>query len=199
MEDCWLTALYESERARFFRIALRQTGRSDSAEDAVQAAFAAMMQLPTAPPNPVAYARKAVRNAAIDHYRRESVRRRREMESVVLGSAVDSAVSLESESDEIRDALMRLSVQDREVVELKLIEDMSFRQIAELTERPLQTVASRYRRAIDEIRTLVAETPHDERRCGLSPAAAMTSTDGASDIFIKVGHWRRRQEPARRP
>jgi RNA polymerase sigma-70 factor (ECF subfamily) len=49
-------------------------------------------------------------------------------------------------------ALNRIAPDDRELVELKIFAGMTFREIAEITALPQGTVASRYRRALAELR-----------------------------------------------
>ncbi len=49
-------------------------------------------------------------------------------------------------------ALDRLSIEDRELVELKIYAGFTFREIAEITGQPQPTVATRYRRALQSMR-----------------------------------------------
>jgi RNA polymerase sigma-70 factor (ECF subfamily) len=49
-------------------------------------------------------------------------------------------------------ALEMLDDVSREVVELRLHAALTFEEIAELLDRPLPTVASRYRRALEKLR-----------------------------------------------
>jgi RNA polymerase sigma-70 factor, ECF subfamily len=49
-------------------------------------------------------------------------------------------------------ALACLSVAQREIVILRVYAELSFVQIAEVTGEPLPTIASRYRRSLEELR-----------------------------------------------
>ncbi len=52
-------------------------------------------------------------------------------------------------------ALDSLDFESREAVRLHLHGELTFREIGELVGKPLQTVASRYRRAIDSLRKMM--------------------------------------------
>ena len=51
----------------------------------------------------------------------------------------------------------QLPAEQREVVHLKVWEGMTFQEIADLTGESLNTAASRYRYAIEKLRTILAE------------------------------------------
>lgn len=57
-----------------------------------------------------------------------------------------------SNTEELTAALAALPEEQRSVVHLHVWEDLSFREIAELLGLPLQTIASRYRYALDKLR-----------------------------------------------
>ena len=54
--------------------------------------------------------------------------------------------------EQLTHALAALPEEQRSVVHLHVWEDLSFREIAELLGAPLQTIASRYRYALDKLR-----------------------------------------------
>jgi RNA polymerase sigma-70 factor (ECF subfamily) len=55
-------------------------------------------------------------------------------------------------------ALASLPVEQREVVVLKVYEGLSFKEIAELTDISINTIASRYRYAIEKLRGVLSAT-----------------------------------------
>jgi RNA polymerase sigma-70 factor (ECF subfamily) len=57
----------------------------------------------------------------------------------------------------IEEALRTLPPEQREVIHLKLFEGMTFQEIAVITEESINTIASRYRYAIDKLRPLLGE------------------------------------------
>ena len=58
----------------------------------------------------------------------------------------------QDDAEVVAAALGRLTVEDRELVELKVFAGLTFREIADVTGLPQGTVATRYRRAIESMR-----------------------------------------------
>jgi RNA polymerase sigma-70 factor (ECF subfamily) len=67
----------------------------------------------------------------------------------------DDAVAREA-AESVTLALARLDAEDREVIELKTFAGLTFREIGAVLGRPLGTVASRYRAALDRMRAHMA-------------------------------------------
>ncbi len=55
----------------------------------------------------------------------------------------------------IEEAICKLPVAQREVVHMKIFENMTFREIAELLDESINTIASRYKYAIEKLRFLI--------------------------------------------
>jgi len=71
-------------------------------------------------------------------------------------SADDSALQQDMR-DQIESMLSRLSVKYREVIILRFIEDLSYKEIADILKIPSQTVGARISRAKKEMRTIYKE------------------------------------------
>jgi len=67
----------------------------------------------------------------------------------------DESVLSQELRDELASALDRLSPRAKSVVMLHDLEELTFQEIAEACEEPLNTVKSRYRRALGELRKIV--------------------------------------------
>jgi RNA polymerase sigma-70 factor (ECF subfamily) len=151
-DPTWLDELYRRHRRPLFLAAWNILKCSGLAEDAVHSAFVGLAQLRKAPREPKLYAFRAVRNAAIDAARARARRR----EESILAEPPPGILESVSGSDEllmaVAAALNQLDESAREVVELHLHSGLTFREIATLLEEPLQTVAARYRRALDKLR-----------------------------------------------
>jgi RNA polymerase sigma-70 factor (ECF subfamily) len=148
----WLEEIYRQHRRPLFLTAWNVLRCPSLAEDAVHSAFVRLAGLAVLPRDRKLYAFRAVRNAAIDLAR---VRGRR----LELPFDQDDAQPLYSvpttDDDSLvaaQAALMRLDDRSRETVELHLHGGLTFQEIAGLCDEPLQTVAARYRRALDKIR-----------------------------------------------
>ena len=94
-------------------------------------------------------------NLAIDLMRRHSTRQRH-YEQMAAEPLHLFAMTQEPDEQALRetvtDALGELPPEQRAVVHLKLWEDLTFEQIAELLDIPLNTAASRYRDGLDKLR-----------------------------------------------
>jgi RNA polymerase sigma-70 factor, ECF subfamily len=130
-----------------------------SAEDVVQQLFVKMLGKKVfVPPAPLAYLHRATRNASLN-LRRD---RRRETD---LNEAETWFVRPGGNRNDIlplQRALKELPDEQRETVFLKVWAGMTLLEIAEATETPLNTVASRYRYALEKLRGRLGE--HSQKR-----------------------------------
>lgn len=120
-----------------------------SAEDLVQQVFLKLLQgNVSAAQMPLAYLYRAVHNASLNQ--RRDRRREAEMPEGELWfthATVDRAEVLS-----LQNALQELPDEQREAVFLRVWSGMTLKEIAEATETPLNTVASRYRYALEKLR-----------------------------------------------
>ncbi len=148
----WLDELYRQYRQPLFLSAWNILRCSSLAEDAVHSAFVHLAELRKTPRGPKLYAFRAVRNAAVDLSRN---RARRREETIGLQGAPESVGPISADDElltSVKAALDKLDDASREIVELHLHSGLTFREIASVVEEPLQTVASRYRRALEKLR-----------------------------------------------
>jgi len=123
-----------------------------SAEDVVQHLFLNLLRGGGRLRSPVAYFYGAVRNGAINFHR---VRR----QETSLPEGEQWLVSSGKSREEIlalQQALQRLPEEQREVVFLRIWSGLTFQEIADVTEQPLNTVASRFRYALEKLRERLA-------------------------------------------
>ncbi len=143
---------YREHRQALFSYALSLTRHGASAEDAVHDAICRLLARPELPRELRPYTFRCVRNAAVDASRRHP-----KGDEGLL--AVDGA----SDPDGFRLTLFRqveavlweLPTDEMEAVVLRLLADLSFREIAEMKDAPLSTVASWYRRGLARLRQRV--------------------------------------------
>ena len=133
--------------------------------DALQAAMVRVAQNPAhlaGADHPWAYVLRMVRNEAL-----KQMQRKRPMQ--VLSDLVDSWTEdgIEGEREEsaarIRNALQRLPDEQAEVVVLKIWEGMTFAEIAVVVSESANTVASRYRYALEKLSRYLQ--PLDREMC----------------------------------
>ncbi len=138
-----------------YRLALAITGDPAAAEDAVQEAFVRVWRRRgnlASPTRLDGYLHRAVRNAALDQRRRSKARDTLAQGAALLISAEDTP---EAEPERIAKSLLRLSVEQREVVLLRVYEGLPFKQVAARVGAPLGTVHSRFRYAMERLRALL--------------------------------------------
>lgn len=155
MAELDLAQLYARHRQGLFTAALSITGCSARAEDAVHEAFARMCRtIRTGIDDPAAYVFAAVRRAAIDQRRRAgSAAVEMDLSIFATDAASADAHAIDAERQRLISlAIGGLPAEMREVVVLRVYGELSFAQIAAVMEEPVQTVASRYRRALSRLK-----------------------------------------------
>ncbi len=151
--------VYDRFGERLFRTALGILGRRHDAEDVVQDVFAAL----------VASRRRLVDVNDLPAYlfaslRRQAVRRaaRRAQEPASLDIAVAHAAGPEPpledpRSEPLRRALAALSIEQREVIAMRIEGELTFAEISRVLEINANTAASRYRYALERLRDRLRE------------------------------------------
>ena len=131
------------------------------AEDLVQEAFVRFWPKRTRVDDPRAYLYQCIRSAAIDAARSSQQRRQRETtQATQTTDETRFETSLETRelTDSLEQALAALPAEQAEVVTLKIWSELTFEQIAKITDIPPATAASRYRYAIQRLRILLGES-----------------------------------------
>jgi RNA polymerase sigma-70 factor (ECF subfamily) len=140
---------------RFLLYARQQTRTESDAEDVLQDALVESWQRTGAmPPDALVFA--TIRRRAIDLARSSDRRGVREIESGTPDTDWFAPDIEERETQRLlEDAVKSLQPNYREVVTLKVWGGLTFQEIAEATGVPLNTAASRYRYALEELRDIL--------------------------------------------
>lgn len=141
-----LRALYVASRQQLYTYAVSITGNREAAEDAIHGVFERLLRGGGLPADVRPYLFRAVRNAALDSWRRAQVRG----DSVFEDAPDDSGPG--SRPDDLAALLAELPGDEREAIVLKIYGGLSFQEIADLRDAPLPTVASWYRRGLERLR-----------------------------------------------
>jgi RNA polymerase sigma-70 factor (ECF subfamily) len=146
----WLSA----NGRRFLLFARDQTRNEADAHDVLQDSLVESWKRHGAdapPPDALVFA--TIRRRSIDLARRTDRRARREVEADWF--ATDSSeASIDAELEQAVKALLPIY---REVVVLKVWSGLTFQQVADTLGIPLNTAASRYRYALDHLRSALKE------------------------------------------
>jgi RNA polymerase sigma-70 factor (ECF subfamily) len=144
--------LYDQYGASLFRYAVMILADRSAAEDAVQQVFAALLKRDrSAIDNDAHYLRRAVRNECYSILRRPRL--------VDVAAPLLEPVAEPERPDErlaLERAMRELSPDQREVVHLHAYEGRTFQEIADDQGESINTVASRYRYALDKLRKLLS-------------------------------------------
>lgn len=106
------------------------------------------------------YLYRAARNEALSRIRKQGVRNRAAAERqaappIVRGA--DGDLEAAEEAQRVSKALLGLPVEQREVVVLKIYQDMTFREIARIVGISNNTAASRYRYGLAKLKETLKE------------------------------------------
>jgi RNA polymerase sigma-70 factor (ECF subfamily) len=153
--------LYDACADRLHHWLVVHTGSPADADDVVQETFVRLARLRkrlAKVQNLTAYVFTVARNETA------RLQKRKMREAVALAKrpsrAADDA-SGDEMSEALAAALVRLPLELREIVELKAFGGLKLREIAEITESPPGTVATRYRTALARLRELMAKECHE--------------------------------------
>ena len=123
----------------------------NAAEDLVQNAFMKLVEQPKRPENPMAWLCKTIRNSAISQHRKSERQKKHETEAA--RQKPDWFVPNDTlPAKEAAEKLAELTSQQREIVVLRIWNQLSFDEIAELTDMPKTSVFRTYSEALQELR-----------------------------------------------
>lgn len=155
--------VYRDVGPSLYRLALAICGDAAAAEDVVQEAFVRVWRRRGRLRDSAClsgYLYRTARNLARDHCRRLKAKGKAlEGVAVLLRPAEGQAEAPDVER--ISKALFALPVDQREVVFLRVYEGLAFKEVAERTGAPQGTVHSRFRYAMERLRTLL-EVSHGQ-------------------------------------
>ncbi|MFC7339039.1 RNA polymerase sigma factor [Haloferula chungangensis] len=160
MKRSQVERLYEEHAEGIYRFLLSLVRHPEDARDLLQDIFVRVARndgfLDT-PSNEKAFFFKMARNAAIDRSRRLGARARLNDALTDHSSAfaADSDPDTQAFRNSVAAALRQLPDEQHTIVHLKLWEDMTFEQAAEVCSIPPATAASRYRYGIEKLRALL--------------------------------------------
>ena len=153
-----LGEVYDQFGPELYRYLSVLMGNPERAEDVMQEVFLRLVRVARKEPVAVqsrAYVFRLARNEAYRALRK----RRREMTTCNchLLETCDVRQGSEIERMTLEEALLKLPETQREAIHLKVYMDMTFAEIGQLTNVPLDTAASRYRYALEKLRRVLSD------------------------------------------
>jgi RNA polymerase sigma-70 factor (ECF subfamily) len=164
-----LEVIFDRHGDRAYSLAYRMCGQRTVAEDIVQEAFLSLWRSSTrydaARGSVRSWVLTAVRNRAIDAFRRESVTASRDVADEEATARLAAAERTESEVERredarrIRAALGELPDEQRKVIELAYFGGFSHSEIAGMLDLPPGTVKGRMRLGLTKMRVALGDPP----------------------------------------
>lgn len=149
---------YEENQRSLFTYALSITQSQERAEDILHNVFTELLQQKSLPNDIKPYTFRAIRNRAIDSFRRQQHQIRHIAESIFK---TDTSRPLVETRLLIEEALLVLSDNERDAIVLKTYSGLTLQEIADLHEVSINTVSSWYRRGLEKMRNHIEEVPHE--------------------------------------
>jgi RNA polymerase sigma-70 factor (ECF subfamily) len=156
-----LGILFERHHERLLNYCMRMTGSRQASEDLVQEVFVRMLRYRDSfrggEGGFLPWMYTLARNACIDHGRRDARRRDSapvEHEPISGEPTVSDRMEKEQSIRTLRQALMRLPAEKREVLVLSRFKSMKFEDVARIVGCPVGTAKVRAHRALRELREI---------------------------------------------
>lgn len=158
-----LSTLYDAYGAALHGVILRVVQREELAQEVLQDTFVKIWRnagsYDPAKSRPFTWMMNIARHAAIDMMRSAAVKYDgsiRSLDNTVYGAGHDEVRERIGDAD-VRDVLVRLRPEHRDLIDLAYYQGFSQQEIADRTGLPLGTVKSRTRAALLELRTLLKD------------------------------------------
>lgn len=159
-----LVEIYEELSPRIFRYAYRMLGDPNLAEDCVSETFSRFLQAVKSGKGPrenvQAYLYRVAHNWITDQYRRRpAITVPLEQEWITDETQnPDGAVAQSLEHERVRKALLRLPDDQHKVIVLRVLENMSHREVAETLGKTAEATRALQHRALITLRSVLVET-----------------------------------------
>ena len=164
-----IEVIFDRHISPAYSLAFRMCGRQAMAEDIVQEAFLSLWRsgarYDPARGSVRSLVLAAVRNRAIDAFRRESVTSSRDVANekaaaeLPSSERIDFEVERREDARRIRAALEELPIEQRQVIELAYFGGFSHSEIARMLDLPPGTVKGRMRLGLSKMRLAFADPP----------------------------------------
>ena len=149
-----LAKLYDLYAPGLHRVLLAILSSPEDAEDALQETFVKLLDgRMSRAQNTKAYLFSSARHVALD------ILRRRKREQNHVDETVEPSTS--DFNHDLPELLRHLPMEQREVIALKVFQEMTFEEIAVVVKARPNTVASRYRYGIEKLRQWLREEDND--------------------------------------
>jgi RNA polymerase sigma-70 factor (ECF subfamily) len=159
-----LAQVYDEYAPAMYRYAYRLTGHRETAEEVVSDTFhrflVSLKNGGGPQSNLSAWLYRVAHNVVIDRWRRRSVQEETPLDEASGISTMDHSlerVARLENVERIRGALRLLTPLQQQVVVLRFLEGMSYREVADVIERDINAVKALQHRAVNSLRRILGE------------------------------------------
>ncbi len=156
---------YDAVSGSVYHYLLTQSGRSHDAADLVQNTFVRLFQHRDKlrqVTNLRAYTFRAARNEWVRWLERQQRDVPRDDAEPWFEPVAKETLDERMDLEELQHALRQLPSEQREVVELKTFAQLTFQEIADVLQKPAGTVATWYRRALEQLQRQIQSRLREE-------------------------------------
>jgi RNA polymerase sigma-70 factor, ECF subfamily len=163
-----LAEMYEEHSPGLYRYAYRLLGDQDVAEECVSETFSRFLHAVRDGGGPRdnarAYLYRTVHNWVMDHYRRQPLPPLSLEEDMHSGDQdnVSQSVAKELLRKHVRTALLRLPVEQQQVIQLRFLEDWSHEEVAAQIGKSIEATRALQHRAMAALRRMLLEKEEEQ-------------------------------------
>ena len=154
-----LAEIYEHYSPKLYRYAMRLLGDVNLAEDCVADTFSRFLQALKRGGGPKqhlqAYLYRVAHNWVVDHYRRSQPVSLNEQINLRSEGDLAQSVAYKLESERMRAALRLLTNEQRQVIVLKYLEELSNREVAKIMGKTVGAIKAMQHRALASLERLL--------------------------------------------
>jgi RNA polymerase sigma-70 factor, ECF subfamily len=160
LDNQTLIAIYEEYSPKIFRYAFRLLGDTELAEECVSETFSRFLQTLKNGGGPgeniQAYIYRIAHNWATDHYRKERPQEELDPEAHIDPiNNPSTLVTRQLEQERVRQALLQLTREQRQVIVLRFLEDWSHEEIAKVIGKTAEATRALQYRALAALRSML--------------------------------------------
>lgn len=156
-EENALEEIYKNYKNLMFGVAFSIVKNKENSEDIVQNVFIKMLKMPreNLPSNyECSWLYEVTKNETLNYIKK--VKPSQNLEDIYNISVLDKEITDVIDKDYYNRIIKKLDKKEQEIVSLKILSDMNFRQISELLNTPIGTVQWRYYKAISNLKLLIS-------------------------------------------
>ncbi|MBN1266313.1 MAG: RNA polymerase sigma factor [Anaerolineales bacterium] len=159
LEPQAVEAMYAELSPELYRYAYRLTGHAEDSEDILAEAFIRLLRTLQTTERPIssirAYLFRVVHNLAVDRFR-SGKWIDPDADVSLLQTGTDPADGMENAlaSEQVRAALWQLTDEQRQVILLRFVQELSYEEIADVLQKPTGAVKALRQRGIEALRRI---------------------------------------------